>query len=474
MPLLKYFKRKETPLPNPNGSLVEDVPSTSIAMANREVKPLLENASSSGINKRGSYQNFTGEEKAKIVKRASEMGVTGSIRYFAKNEFVGRPLKESTVRTWMNQYRRQLKLKASGSEATVESLDQKRRGRPFLLGEELDRQVQAYIKRLRENGAVINTAIVMAVAEGIVMGHDSNLLKANGGHIACNKNWAKSVLSRLGYVKRRASTKMKVLPQDFEAYKSQFVFDIQSIIELEEIPGDLVINWDHTGIHYVPVGSWTMAKEGSKRVEIAGVEDKRQLTAVLAGTMSGKFLPPQVIYGGKTPKCLPSVEFPKDWDITYTPNHWANEATTERYIEKILLPYIERTKAELSLHSDQPALVIFDRFKGQCTDGILAMLERSNVRIAVVPANCTDRLQPLDVSVNKSVKEQLRRQFQLWYSDKISKQITDDCCLTDAVTVDLSMSVVKPLSLKWLVSVNEHLINNPEIIVNGFKQAGLC
>ena len=102
------------------------------------------------------------------------------------------------------------------------------------------------------------------------------------------------------------------------------------------------------------------------------------------------------------------------------------------------------------------------------------MLERSNVRIAVVPANCTDRLQPLDVSVNKSVKEQLRRQFQLWYSDKISKQITDDCCLTDAVTVDLSMSVVKPLSLKWLVSVNEHLINNPEIIVNGFKQAGLC
>ena len=98
---------------------------------------------------------------------------------------------------------------------------------------------------------------------------------------------------------------MKVLPQDFEAYKSQFVFDVQSIIELEEIPGELVINWDHAGIHYVPVGSWTMAKEGSKRVEIAGVEDNWKLTTELAGTMSGKFLPPQVIYGGKTPKCLP-------------------------------------------------------------------------------------------------------------------------------------------------------------------------
>ena len=318
-------------------------------------------------------------------------------------------MRESTVRTWMNQYRSQLKFKKqSGSEVSVKSLDNKKRGRPFLLGEELDRQVQAYIKCLRENGAVINTQIVMAVAEGIVKSHDSNLLKVNGDHITCSKSWAKSLLSRLGYVKRRASTKMKVLPSDFEACKIQCLFDVKCIIDLEEIPKDLVINWDHTGIHYVPVGSWTMAKEGSKRVEITGIEDKRQITAVFAGTTSGKFLPPQVIYAGKTPRCLPSVEFPKDWDITYTPNHWANEATTERYIQKILLPYIEKKKAELSLDSNQPALVIFDRFKGQCTENILAILEKSNVHIAVVPPNCTDRLQPLDVSVNKSVKEHLR------------------------------------------------------------------
>lgn len=61
------------------------------------------------------------------------------------------------------------------------------------------------------------------------------------------------------------------------------------------------------------------------------------------------------------------------------------------------------------------------------------------MRIAVVPANCTDRLQPLDVSLNKSVKEQLRRQFQIWYSDKICKQIKEYCSSNDAV--DLRMSV---------------------------------
>ena len=67
------------------------------------------------------------------------------------------------------------------------------------------------------------------------------------------------------------------------------------------------INWDHTGINYAPVSKWTMAKEGSKRVDIVGMDDKRQITAVFGCTMDGDFLPPQIIYGGKTPQCLPTA-----------------------------------------------------------------------------------------------------------------------------------------------------------------------
>lgn len=78
------------------------------------------------------------------------------------------------------------------------------------------------------------------------------------------------------------------------------MFDIRTIIEMEDIPYDLVINWDHTGINYVPVSNWTMAAEGSKQIEVAGLGDKRQLTVVYSASMTGDFLPPQVIYSGKT------------------------------------------------------------------------------------------------------------------------------------------------------------------------------
>ena len=84
---------------------------------------------------------------------------------------------------------------------------------------------------------------------------------------------------------------------------------------MEEIPSELIIYWDQTVIHEVPGSSWTMAKEG---VDIAGIDDKSQLTAVFGGTMAGDLLPPQLVYQGKTSKCLPSINFPSDWHITFT------------------------------------------------------------------------------------------------------------------------------------------------------------
>lgn len=204
---------------------------------------------------------------------------------------------------------------------TIKTLPEKKHGRPLLLGEELDTQVQAYIKSMREGGAVINTAITIAYAEGIVWSKDSNLLASNGGHLSLTKDWAKNLLRRMGYVQRRASTKAKVTVTDFKALKTQYLQDIKAVVEMDEIPFDLVINWDQTGIHYVPVSEWTMEKEGSRRVEIAGKDDKRQITAVFAGTLSGDFLPPQLIYKGKTSKCLPTVALPSDWHVTYSHNH---------------------------------------------------------------------------------------------------------------------------------------------------------
>jgi len=46
-----------------------------------------------------------------------------------------------------------------------------------------------------------------------------------------------------------------------------------------------------------------MEKEGSKRVKITALDDKLQITLALGVTKNGRYLPPQLIYAGKTSKC---------------------------------------------------------------------------------------------------------------------------------------------------------------------------
>lgn len=47
-------------------------------------------------------------------------------------------------------------------------------------------------------------------------------------------------------VKRKGTMKAKVMPADFGKLKAQFLSDVQTIVSMEDIPAELIINWDHS------------------------------------------------------------------------------------------------------------------------------------------------------------------------------------------------------------------------------------
>ena len=53
---------------------------------------------------------------------------------------------------------------------------------------------------LRGTVGMVNTAIVLAAVEGIVAATDCSFLRQYGGSIVLTKAWAKSLLSRMGFV----------------------------------------------------------------------------------------------------------------------------------------------------------------------------------------------------------------------------------------------------------------------------------
>ena len=185
----------------------------------------------------------------------------------------------------------------------------------MLLGKDLDTCVQDYMNALRKVGGVVSTTIVMAAANGIIAARNPALLTQHGGHIETTKAWAKLLFQRMGYVKRKCSNAGKITVAHFEELQEEFLADIKAEVLMNDVPPSLIFNWDQTALKFVPTGEWTMHRAKEKIIPIASSDDKRQITAVLAITQTGEYLPPQLIYQGTTLRWHPKVSFPEEWDI---------------------------------------------------------------------------------------------------------------------------------------------------------------
>ena len=170
----------------------------------------------------------------------------------------------------------------------------------MLLGKDLDQKVQLYLHKVREGGGVVSARIAMAAARGILLSCDSDRAKLVefGGHIHLNRHWAYSLFKRMKFIKRKATTsKSKYTIANFAELKKSFLDEVVSTVTMEDIPTQLILNWDQTGIKIVPSTTWTMDRHGVNRVEMIGVNDKRQITAVFCCSLVGEFLPVQIITG---------------------------------------------------------------------------------------------------------------------------------------------------------------------------------
>ena len=191
MSILKYIH----PISCFDDELSCSVPTATIKEVNHRVLEVQKNG-----KKRGQYSKFSDNKKALIGKYASQHGVSRVVKHFTDMM-----LKESTVRDWRNLYLKQLKAEivlAKSGEVEVKSLKMKKCGRPPLLGKNMDNHLQKIITAMKSRGTPIGTNMVCAVAKGTFLKHGKPCVDVNDGKEFSNKEWARSVLHRMGFLKR--------------------------------------------------------------------------------------------------------------------------------------------------------------------------------------------------------------------------------------------------------------------------------
>ena len=156
--------------------------------------------------------------------------------------------------------------------------------------------------------------------------------------------------------------------------------------------------------------------------------------------------PTSNFYTRKRDHCHPSYPFPPQFDIWHTPIHWANTDMTLHLISYVVVPYINAVRERI------PTLLL-------PSQGSTQLLSDNNIsQCKYHLTNCTCWLQPLDISVNKAVKENLCKSLNIWYAEQVQQQLAK--CWYEVFC----------LEAKWVASCYDYLQNNKQIV---FKEAGI-
>ena len=145
--------------------------------------------------------------------------------------------------------------------------------------------------------------------------------------------------------------------------KLTFQRRIASIIEELDISKELILNLDQTLLSYVSPGKYTFNPKDAKTVPIKGIDDERQITATFTVSMTGTFLPTQLIYDEKTPRCLRRFDFLADFNVTFSDNQWPNTEKSIELFDKVIFSYLKQAKTSLKYPKEQMSLIIMDTFK---------------------------------------------------------------------------------------------------------------
>jgi hypothetical protein len=233
---------------------------------------------------------------------------------------------------------------------------------------------------------------------------------------------------------------------------------------------------DQTGVNLVPSSNWTYDVTGASSVAIIGAEDKRQITACIASSLSGDLLPLQLIFQGKTARCLPEITIDAKAahaHLTFSDNHWSSQTTMQQWIEEVLMPYADSSIKKHRLSSSAHITLVLDVWAIHKSEEFRRFLRTKHPRIHLVfiPPNCTSKLQVADVVLQRPFKHGIRRRFNDWAANEVVQQIAEEKIV--GLAESLKMSKIKPLALQWCIESWKELKEQPNVIVAGWYECCL-
>lgn len=206
-------------------------------------------------------------------------------------------------------------------------------------------------------------------------------------------------------------------------------------------------NLDETNFCMDPSKTKIVGRRGAPSSRTTAGSGRDNTTVLMAASADGFKAPPLIVYKAKNMwddwVALPSESFPGTTYAT-TANGWMESNIFLRYFEKSLLQVFGDVR---------PILLIYDGHSSHVDDRLIRIARDNGVTILKLPPHSSHILQPLDLTVFKSLKVK-------W-----------DLALVDWQRHNEGRKIPKKKFSALVGQIWNEI--NPEIISNGFKKAGI-
>ena len=173
-----------------------------------------------------------------------------------------------------------------------------------------------------------------------------------------------------------------------------------------------MINMDETAFNYNMNSKATKHKIGAKTIMIKTQnQEKLRISAIMSICGNGERLKPYLIFkGAHNGRIYHSLSKLKEVNkglvvINVNNNAWATKNIIKDWIQKIYIPYFNGTDLSKSL-------LIWDNASMHNSFEILKFLNDKKINIIFVPRGLTPILHPLDLSINRPLKDWVKKNMK--------------------------------------------------------------
>lgn len=371
---------------------------------------------------RKSYPNY---QKLEAVNYAEKYGNAAAAKEFGTDE--------SNIRRWRKQ------------KSVIKAMNPKKRCRRFRkeFWPELESQLKTWIiSRRSENRRVSTTGIRLKAKE---LAKNLNINDFKG-----SKCWCFLFMKRHDLSVRAVTSIGQKLPRDWEEKMAVFELFVKNAID--GVDFEQIGNMDEVSISFDMPSGFTVERKGSSDVRITTTGSERcNFTVVLCVTANGGKCKPLVIFKRKT---VPKGVFPRGVIVAANEKGWVDADMVSYWLENI---WCKRRNSFFC----QKSVLIYDSARPHITEEVKKKVKRYS-QLVVIPGGLTSKLQPLDLSVNRSFKSKMRDKWEEWMVNGYHS-FTNSGAIKKASYIEIC---------QWIDECWSEV--TADCIKNGFKAANIC